>query len=160
MPPKTKKSKTTIKDRTIIDPETLSEAMTMVQKGWFWLLKKQPAIALPLTLWMLFGGGIFLYNYLSADKFEVKEAKPIGESLQIQQNTPITLNFSPMPQAVAAQTRGKEIRWNNKLYGYEDVDYIAKVAEGQSKILVYHWPTKKVYQIDFDTDYKMQMMKR
>lgn len=156
MSPKTKKTKTT-KDRPIIDPETFTEAITMVQKGWFWFLKKYTAISLPLTLWMIFGGGIFLYNYLSADKFEVKEAKPIGESHQIQQNTPITLNFSPMPQAVAAQTAGKEIRWNNKLYGYEDIDYTAKVVNGQPMILVYHWPTKKVYQIDFYTDYKMQM---
>jgi len=130
-------------------PKTTKEALNMVKRGWMFLLKKNPAVFAPLSFWMLFGGFIFLYNYVDADKFTVKEAQPLSQS-----------SFNIMPQAVASEMGGGvPIVFNNQLWGYEDTTFIAKVAIDRPILLVYDKISKKVYEIEFSPgrDIKQQM---
>lgn len=136
-------------------PKTTREALNMVKRGWFFLLKKNPAIFAPLTFWMLFGGFIFLYNYVDADKFTVKEAKPLSET--------VSPSFSIVPQALAGDKRsGIPIYFNKQLWGYEDTTFVAKVASDRPVILVYDKQTKKVFEIEFSSgrDIKRQLQQQ
>ena len=119
-------------------PKTSKEAMNMVKRGWMFLLKKNPAIFVPLTFWILFGGFIFLYQYVDADKFIMKEAKPIGESV----------SFSIMPQAIAGNNNNPVV-FNNKVWGYEDTTLIVKALKDRPVLLVYDKITQKVYEVEF-----------
>jgi hypothetical protein len=137
-----------VKSRT---PKTTKEAMTMVQRGWTFLLKRNPTIFAPLTLWMLFGGFIFIYKYVDADTFEVKEAKPISQ---------VVTPFSIVPQAFAEDKNawGVPIIFNNQIWGYEDTTLIAKVDKTRPILLVYDKIAKKVYEVEFHgSDYKTQL---
>jgi len=69
-------------------PHTEREAWNYVMKGWMFLLtnKAQSITDImkkgfywPLTFYMLFGGGIFSYNYFTADKVSIGEIKKLGE---------------------------------------------------------------------------------
>jgi hypothetical protein len=134
-------------------PRTTKEAIDMIRKGWMFLMKKYPIFVTPLTFWMVFGGFIFLYNYTSADKFEIKEAKPLGEI------TPSSF----MPTAFAIQkTDGIPIIFNDQKWGYEDTTFIAKVAKDRPVLLVYDKISKKVYEIGFSSnrDVKMQLQQK
>jgi len=138
---------------TIKEPETQVEALKMVAQIWGWLLKRNPAIFLPLTLWMLFGGGIYFYNYMSADKVSIKDAVPLSEN---------KTEFSIMPQAVAGgNANDVPIVFNNQLWGYEDTTFVAKVDKHRPIILVYNKVTKEVKQVEFETNIQKQfkMMK-
>jgi len=130
------------------EPENQVEAMKMIAKLWGWLLKKNPAIFLPLTLWMLFGGLVYGYNYLSADKVTIKNAVPLSEN---------TTQFSIMPQAVA-QKNPKDIPiiYNGQLWGYEDTNFVAKVDNRRPIILVYNKITKEVKQVEFGEQIQKQ----
>ena len=119
-------------------PKTSKEAMNMVKRGWMFLLKKNPAIFIPLTCWMLFGGAIFVYKYVAANTFEVKEAKPIGEAV----------SFSIMPQAIAGDISNPVV-FNNKVWGYEDTTLTVKALKDRSVLLVYDKVTRKVYEVEF-----------
>ena len=138
-------------------PKTTKEAMNMVQRGWLFLLKKNPAIFAPLTFWMFFGGFIFLYNYVDADKFTVKEAKPLS-----QVTSP---SFSIIPQAVAAQPGGQRgdipITFNKQVWGYEDTTLIVKADKYHPILLVFDKITQKVYEVEFTgRDYRTKMQMR
>ena len=140
------------KKPVVKEPETQMEAIKMITNLWGWLIKKNPAIFLPLTLWMLFGGGIYLYNYLSADKVTIKNAVPLSEN---------KTEFSIMPKAVAGgNPSDTPILYNGRLWGYEDTMWVAKVDKYRSIILVYNKITKEVKQVEFDTDIKMQLKMR
>ena len=155
------------RQRRIYEPKTFNEAKNMVQKGWWWLIKKYPPVFGPLTLWMLFGGAIFLYNYTTANKFDIElakplDAKPIGQVYES--------GFSLMPSAFAYapqdKTKGPEIRWKDvkgveRLWGYEDVRFEAKKVLGQPIILVHDKQTGETFTVKFygDFDSKLQMKK-
>lgn len=153
MPVKQKKRRI----RKIIDPKTSKEAISMIQKGWFWFLRKYPTLSIPLTVWMLFGGVYFSYTNFIADKFEVKKAQPIGEFSPIQQEHG---GWSIMSSAEAAEQdrSGVPIRWNKQLWGYEDTTFVAKVLKGSPAILVLDKKSGEVVEVQFyGTDYKKQM---
>ena len=134
------------------EPETQMEALSMVGKSWYWLVTKNPVVFIPLTFWMLFGGGIFFYNYVSADKVTIKEAKPISENTDIK--------FSIVPQAYATGDQGVPIRYNGQLWGYEDTNFVAKVDKNRPIILVYDKRTKEVKEVSFDLDLKYRLQKK
>jgi hypothetical protein len=131
-------------------PKTTKEAFNMIKRAWLFLLKRNPAVFAPLTFWMIFGGFIFLYNYVSADKFTIKEAKPIGQV--------VSPSLSLTPQAFAEEKAdGPPIVFDGKVWGYEDVSFIVKAVSGQPVLLVYDTITKKVYEVEFaGRNYKMQ----
>jgi len=133
-------------------PKTTREALNMIKRGWMFLIKKNPAVFAPLTFWMLFGGFIFIYKYIDADTFQVKEAKPIGQ----------VTSFSIMPQAFAGEKNGPPITFNNQVWGYEDTTFVVKAVSDRPILLVYDKVTKKVYEVEFaGRNYKMQLqMKR
>ena len=135
-------------------PKTTKEALNMVKRGWMFLLKKNPTIFAPLTFWMVFGGFIFLYNYVSADKFSIKEAKPIGAVE--------TRSYGIIDRAIAAQKpSGVPIIFNNQLWGYEDTTFIAKVDANRPILLVFDKTTKRVYQVEFTgAGPKMQLQQK
>ena len=120
----------------------------MVGKGWLWLGKKYPIVVVPLTCWMLFGGGVYLYNYMTSNKVQIKEAEPIG---QVVDSTK-TRDFSVFPLAYAepnTNTNGPPIMFSGKLWGYEDTTLIAKAVIGKPYILVYDKKQQKVFRVDF-----------
>ena len=105
--------------------QTQAEAWMTIAKTWVWLTKKNPLIMGPLTFYLLFGGAIFGYNYLSVDKMEVEKAVPLGEQVQ----------FSVMPKAYAGQ--GVPIVWMGKTWGYEDTTMVVKKVLNENFLLVY-----------------------
>jgi len=138
--------------------KTTKEALSMIRRGWLFLLKKNPAITIPLSFWMIFGGFIFLYNYVDADKFTIREAKPIGALYQ-----PTTPKLKIMPEALAETNLGGiPIIFNGQIWGYEDTTFTAKVAIDRPVLLVYDKISKKVYEVEFtaNRDVKMQLQKR
>lgn len=130
------------------EPKTQIEALTMIAKIWGWLIKKNPAIFLPLTFWMLFGGAYYAYNYIVTDKVNIKDAQPLSENKS---------EISIMPQAVAGEQVGNPIIFNGKLWGYEDTTYIAKVDKLRPVILVYNKNTKEVKQVEFEVSFNKQL---
>jgi len=152
-------SKKKIIHRKVTNPKTTKEATTMIAKAWLWLSKKYPVFILPLTLWMIFGGVIYFYNYMTADKFQIKEAQPISQFEQPKSD------FSIMPYAVAAEPQinyrgnGIPIVFNNQLWGYEDTTLVVKAVKDKSLLLVYNKKTHKVYQVVFESDTRMKYMK-
>lgn len=132
-------------------PKTTKEALNMVKRGWIFLLKRNPTIFAPLTFWMIFGGFIFLYQYVDADKFMVKEAKPIGQSV----------SFSIMPQAIAENNNDNPVMFGNKIWGYEDTTLIVKALIDRPVLLVYDKINRKVYEVEFyGRSYKSQMQRK
>ena len=135
----------------------------MIVRGWLWLLRHYPVVAGPLTLWMLFGGGIFLYNYMTANKFELKAAHPIGQIL------------SPMPEYMKTGARsymmstawsepapgGRPIVFEGKLWGYENENLEVRAVAGKSILLVHDRQTHQVYEVEFETGstYEKQLSK-
>lgn len=126
--------------RKVIIPKTTNEAIEMIKRGWWFLAKKYPVFVAPLSFWMIFGGAIFMYNYVAADRFEVKEAKPLSQ--------PTSANFSIMPQAYAGGD-GPPIIFNGQLWGYEDTRFIVKAVANKPILLVYDQISKKVYEVEF-----------
>lgn len=133
-------------------PKTTKEAATMVSKGWLWLAKKYPAVLLPLTLWMLFGGGIFLYNYTAANKIQIKEAQPISQVVQ-----PKAFDFSIVQSAYAGIQPGNPIIFNGQLWGYEDTTLTVKAVKDSPLLLVYDKKTKRVYQVEFGDTFQKSL---
>ena len=136
-------------------PKTTREALNMIKRAWLFLIKRNPAVFAPLTFWMIFGGSIFLYNYVDADKFSIKEAKPIGQV--------VSPSFDIVPKAFAGQRNdGPPIVFDGKIWGYEDITFVVKAVNDKPVLLVYDTITKKVYEVEFaGRDYKRQLqMKR
>lgn len=134
--------------RHIFTPRTTKEALTMVRRGWLWLGKKYPWFIIPLTCWMMFGGGVYTYKYMSSHQVDIKEAEPIG---QVVDSTK-TIDFSLFPLAYAEKNQnptGPPIIFNGRLWGYEDTTLVTKAVVGKSYILVYDKNTKKVFRVDF-----------
>jgi hypothetical protein len=129
-----------------IIPETQLDALFIVGQAWSYLMKKNPVIFWPLTFYLLFGGGIFAYNYFTANKFEVKEAKPLGAE------------FSIMPKAYAG---GIPIRFEGKTWGYADTNFVAVVRIDAPGIVVYDKRSKRVFNVEFSSpeDFRKQMSK-
>jgi len=107
-----------------------------MSKMWGWLLRKYPILYAPLTFWMVFGGAIYGYQYATSETFELKDAVPLGESV----------NFSVMPQALAGQ-QGPPVVFGGRTWGYEDTNFVAKVLADQPVILVYNKKTGAVKQV-------------
>lgn len=156
--------------RVIKEPNTKEEAQEMVKKGWWWLMKKFPIIMYPITVWLMFGGLVFLYNYLVADKYSVRDAIPLGEVRTQETHVPFTF----FPTATAAPSmgdpKGPPIYWEiidensgekiRKLWGYEDTTFEAKKVQGMPYILLYDKVDLKVKVVEFDEGSAYQQLKR
>jgi len=125
-------------------PKTTAEALEMIKKGWFFMLKKYPIFFYPLTLWMIFGGGIFLYQYITTDTFTIKELKK-----------PLTsqASFNIIDYAYATEKDDIPIIFNGEFWGaYEDTTLEVKAVKDKPILLVYDKILKKVYQVDFKSE--------
>ena len=123
----------------------------MAAKAWTWLITKNPIVFIPLTFWMLFGGGIFLYNYVATDKVTIKNAEPLSEN---------AIELSLIPKAFAGGDKSMPIVYNGRLWGYEDTNFVAKVDKDRPIILVYDKRSKEVKQVSFDLDLKYRLQKQ
>lgn len=126
------------------------EAMKIIIQVWTWLIARNPAIFLPFTAWMLFGGFYFAYKTWVAPTFNIEEARPLSE----------VTSFSIMPEAHAAMG-GEPIMFSGKLWGYEDKRFIAKVRIDAPSIIVFDQQTGRVYNVNFNSqeDIRKQMSK-
>jgi hypothetical protein len=134
-----------------IEPKTQMEAMKIIIQVWTWLITRNPAIFIPFTGWMLFGGFYFAYKTWVAPTFDIQEAKPLSENV----------SFSIIPQAFAGGEPGVPIKYNGQLWGYADTTFVATVRADAPGIIVYDKKNKKVYSVDFNSqeDFRKQMRK-
>jgi len=125
-------------------------------------MRTYPVPMYPITFWLLFGGFIFLQQYVSVDTFMVGDAEPISEVAQPELDD-VAIAFALFPQAVAAEpadakfmaeymaSGGPMIEWDKKKYAVEDVRFESKVATN-GKIYVYKKATKEVKWVKFSTN--------
>lgn len=114
-------------------PKTEKEAWRMIISGWRFLLLTRietitdivkKGIYWPLTFYMLFGGGIFAYNYFTVDKFEIKE---FGEA---------TTEFSLIPSAYAAPQDKTKVQIGKQSVAVETYPFDAYIEKGFGYIII------------------------
>lgn len=142
----------------VAEPTTWQEAKTMIIVGWGWLLRRYPALALPVTAYMVFGGLLFVYNTLTTNTFKVKEAVPLGENAS--PGVQPQFNLQTVAHAAAHGTSmslgGQPIVFEGKTWGYEDPTLEARVAIDRPVIIIHDKVQHKVYEVDFNNGASIQ----
>ena len=135
----------------VAEPTTWREAKAMVFRGWGWLLRRYPALMLPATAYMAFGGLLFVYNTMTSNTFKIKDAVPLGENAQPPRVQP-EFNLTSVAHAVPTGNAmgARPIVFEGRTWGYEDTTFEARVAIDRPVIIVHDRVQHRVYDVDFN----------